>query len=99
MEKGTKPKLVITTINPDAFRATGHVMPSSYILDLSEDQIKFLNSLVNKGESVDTVFISATVNSYIKMNKRITSCLTQFNLKKIVSSYLKRYNPNHLQWC
>jgi hypothetical protein len=54
----TEKKLVITTIDFNAFQATGHVLPASYILDLSQEQIKFIEKLTNDGQTVDRVFIS-----------------------------------------
>lgn len=54
-------KLIITTIDFNAFQATGHVLPASYILDLSKEQIEFLDKLTNQGQSVDRVFISETL--------------------------------------
>jgi len=51
-------KLVITTINIDAFKATGHVLPASYIINLTQAQIDFIKKLESDGLCVDRVFIS-----------------------------------------
>lgn len=51
-------QLIITTINIDAFQATGHVLPSAYTLELTDEQKAFIQRLSERGESIDRVYIS-----------------------------------------
>lgn len=55
-------KLVITTIDIRAFEATGHVVPSSYIINLSKEQLDLIYKLEKRGETIDHILLSEEVN-------------------------------------